>query len=536
LSSTDTAAGAGAVPAAEAVRARGIVERIATSPDATRYIAYAGVVIALVIGGVLRLSMINAFGYNSDEAVYAGQAAGIVGSPELQPYFPVFRAHPLLYQFVLALSFAGGVIDVMGRYLAVAIGLGTILLAYLTGSVLYGRMAGMLAAFFLALMPYHVVVTRQVLLDGPMAFCATLALYLMARHGFTQRAVWFYAAAGALGLAFQTKETAIVFVAAIYAYLALSPEIHVRIRDLIGAGLALVLIILPFPLSLFLAGGGGVSRTQQYLVWQLLRRPNHDLAFYPTMVPSAMGLLLVGVVLVGLVFVARRHTWRERLLLAWIVVPLTFFELWPTKGFQYPVVTAPAVAILGGSMLVKLAGWAGRSLGSLRISGRAISGVLAAAICVSLVVPSIQAVTPSSSGEFLAGSGGVPGGREAGTWISANVPPGGQILAIGPSMANIIQFYGHRKTYGLSVSTNPLNRNPSYEPIPNADLMIRSNTVQYIVWDSYSASRSTYFSDSVMAFVDRYHGREVHRQSVQIADATGTLVEQPVIIVYEVRP
>lgn len=535
MSSTDTTADVGPAPA-PAPGAAGTVGRVLASPDVTRWIAYGGLVIALVVGAAIRLTMINAFGYNSDEAVYAGQAAGIVGSPELQPYFPVFRAHPLLYQFVLALSFAGGVIDVMGRYLAVAIGLGTVLLAYLTGAVLYGRMAGMLAALFLAVMPYHVVVTRQVLLDGPMAFCATLALYLMARHGATQRAVWFYAAAGALGLAFQTKETAIIFVAAVYAYLALSPEIHVRIRDLVGAGLALVLIILPFPLSLFLAGGGGVSRTQQYLVWQLLRRPNHDLAFYPTMVPPAMGLLLVAVVVVGLVFVARRHSWRERLLVAWIVVPFAFFELWPTKGFQYPVVTAPAVAVLGGSMLVRLAGWAGRRLGTVQVSGRVLSAALATAITVSLVVPSVQAVIPSSSGEFLAGSGGVPGGREAGGWINDNVPPGGQILAIGPSMANIIQFYGHRKTYGLSVSTNPLNRNPSYEPIPNADLMIRSNAVQYVVWDSYSAARSTYFSDAVMAFVDRYHGREVHRQNVQVKDASGNLVDQPVIIVYEVRP
>ena len=32
----------------------------------------------------------------------------------------------------------------------------------------------------MALMPYHVVVTRQVLLDGPMTFFATLTLVLFA--------------------------------------------------------------------------------------------------------------------------------------------------------------------------------------------------------------------------------------------------------------------------------------------------------------------------------------------------------------------
>ena len=42
-------------------------------------------------------------GYNTDEAVYAGQAAAIAGVPYLKDMFPVFRAHPLLFQFILSL-------------------------------------------------------------------------------------------------------------------------------------------------------------------------------------------------------------------------------------------------------------------------------------------------------------------------------------------------------------------------------------------------------------------------------------------------
>jgi len=55
-------------------------------------------------------------------------------------------------------------------------------------------------------------------------------------------------------------------------------------------------------------------------------------------------------------------------------------------------------------------------------------------------------------------SGGVPGGREAGRWIDRHVPKGAQMMSVGPSMANILQYYGHRKIYGLSVSSNPLHR------------------------------------------------------------------------------
>ena len=57
-------------------------------------------------------------------------------------------------------------------------------------------------------------------------------------------------------------------------------------------------------------------------------------------------------------------------------------------------------------------------------------------------------------------------------------------MTIGPSMANLVQFYGHRRAYGLSVSPNPLNRNPSYEPLVNPDRALRDNELQYVVWDS----------------------------------------------------
>ena len=103
-------------------------------------------------------------------------------------------------------------------------------------------------------------------------------------------------------------------------------------------------------------------------------------------------------------------------------------------------------------------------------------------------------------------------------------------------MANIIQFYGDRKAYGLSVSPNPLHRNPVYEPINNPDLWIRSNDLQYIIWDSYSASRSSFFSDRLLNYVERYNGRVVHTEFIEVSTDAGRSIEKPVIIIYEVRP
>jgi Dolichyl-phosphate-mannose-protein mannosyltransferase len=493
-------------------------------------------VMAIGLGTVLRLWQLNAIGYNTDEAVYSGQAAAIAQDPALSAIFPVFRAHPLLFQFVLAVVYNAGVSDLAGRLVAVGIGMATILLAYLLGRLLYGHVTGLLAAAILALMPYHVVISRQVLLDGPMAFLATLTLYLMAKFATSQRAVWLYAAGGAMGLTFLAKETGIVLLGAVYAFLALRQEIKFRIRDLVISTATMFLVIAPFPLSLLLAGGGGTERTKQYLVWQLFRRPNHTVEFYVTTVGPSIGLLVVGAAIVGLVLMRRKLGWQEVLLAAWVVVPFSFFQLWPVKGFQYLLPIAPPMALLAARALTELRlGWV-RATADWAVNLAWLRPLAIAAVLLSLTFPTLGAISPSPSSSFLAGSGGVPGGREAGAWIDANTPAGTHLMTIGPSMANILQFYGHREASGLSVSPNPLQRNPAYEPLNNPDLLIRNNDLQYVVWDSYSAARSDFFANKLLTYVRRYNGRAVHTETVTVRSADGVDVAAPVIVIYEVRP
>lgn len=492
--------------------------------------------LALVAGAALRLWQINSLGLNSDEAVYLGQAAAIAGDPVLSQFFPIFRAHPLLFQFILALAFPiGGTdgSDLVGRLVSVVVGLATVYLVYRAGARLYGRRAGAIAALFLALMPYHVVVTRQILLDGPMTLGATLSLYMVARFAATERPVWLYAAGAGMGLTFLAKETGIILLGSIYAFLALAPEIRFRLRDLTLSTAIMALVIAPFPLSIALAGGGGSQRAHQYLVWQLFRRPNHEWTFYPSTVPLAIGPLLILTALLGLWLVRRQWSWREKLLVAWIAVPVLFFQSWPTKGFQYLLPIAPPFAILAAQAVIQLGQRATAS--KIRRAGW-LAPLLTGAIALTLLVPSWSRIQTSTSDRFLAGSGGVPGGREAGEWIRENTPEGARFMTVGPSMANIIQFYGHRQGKGLSVSPNPLHRNPSYEPILNPDLQLRSGEIQYIVWDSFSAGRSPFFSEKLLSYARRYHGRIVHTESIPVAAPDGSVVQKPVIIIYEVRP
>ncbi|HEY7345855.1 MAG TPA: glycosyltransferase family 39 protein [Gaiella sp.] len=488
----------------------------------------------LAMGSFVRLWELNRYGFNSDEAVYAGQAASLAGHPVLSEFFPTFRSHPLLFQSVLSIGFHFGGYDLFGRVVTAAIGVATIYLTYRIGALLYGTRVGWIAAGFLAVMPYHVLVTRQVLLDGPMVFCSTLALYLVVRFSVSGRPLWLYSAGAAMGLTVLGKETGILLVGSIYAFLALSPEIRVRFRDILLGLVAMGGVAILFPLSMTFAGRSETGG--QYLAWQLFRRPNHSLTFYPTEVTEAMGYLVVAAAVVGLWLLRRDRSWRERLLVSWIVVPAIFFELWPVKGFQYLLPAAPAVAVLAARTFVRALGGRRFNVAGRRLTGDAIGIAAAGVAALSLFVVTWARIQPATTDTFLAGSGGVPGGREAGLWISRNVPAGAQFMTIGPSMANIIQYYGHRTAYGLSVSTNPLRRNPAYKPITNPDLAIRDNELQYLVWDSFSAARSSFFSGKLLRYADRYNGRVIHSETAPARTAGGRTARKPLIVVYQVRP
>jgi 4-amino-4-deoxy-L-arabinose transferase-like glycosyltransferase len=500
---------------------------------------YLSILVVLIIATpalVLRLWQIDALGFNSDEAVYSGQAASLAGEPAFLPFFPVFRAHPLLFQSLLSVEYrAFGVSPLAGRLLAVAFGLGTVGLTYAIGSRLYARRVGVLAALLIAVMPYTVVVSRQVLLDAPMVFFTSLALYLVVRFVQSEHSVWLYSAAVALGMATLTKETAILLVGGAYVFFALTRAARVRLNQAVIATAVLVVTVLPYPLSLRLAGSS--STGGQFLAWQLLRRPNHSWSFYPETVPAALGVGVVGVAVLGLVVMARSLTWSEHLLLSWIVVPCVFFQLWAVKGFQYLLPIAVPVAVLAAMVVVSFPlPQKTLRLGALGVTTGALRAVAAVILVATLAMTSWSQVQPASAGSsFLAGTGGVPAGREAGEWVAANVPEGAEMLAVGPSMANIVQFYGHRKVFGLSVSPNPLHRNPVYEPVPNPDLEIRHGDLQYLIWDSFSASRSAHFSDRLLAYAERYNGRIVHQEFIEVPAGDG-VVRKPVITVYEVRP
>ena len=565
--------------------------------DARLWLGLAGIILA---GAFVRIWAIASVGFNNDEAVYAGQGASLAADPVYSNLFAIFRAHPLLTQFLYSISFRFfGVDDVAPRLITVGFGLAAIALAYATGALLYGRRAGLIAAAILALMPYHVIVTRQALLDGPETTLFLLSMYMVVRYVRGNDARWLYSAAFTTGLTVLAKETAVLIVPVAVAFLLLVPEVHIPLRrQLVALGL-FVIAVAPYPAAI--AIGKGTNAAQSFLLWQILRQPNHTWTFYGDILPGAVGPLVLFAGAAGLLYAIRRGGWEDRLLFSWIAVPVAFFEIWPVKGFQYLLPISPAIAILVGLTFDRLLRRAeliperpsdltlvekppapstpttsSRPVGRLasrraalqsrvaplqtrlatlrgrvatriprrlasrpKPSRRVALGMTAAFLAItitSIAVPSALAVNSTSMSGSLAGTGGMPGGRDAGLWIRANVPDGGTFLTTGPTLANIIEFYGQRRAYGLSVSPNPLRRNPAYDPILNPDRALQLNQIQYVATDIWSAQRSPFFDGMLRRYVARYHGRLVYQQSAEVRDTAGNVATQVVIQIYEVRP
>ena len=252
---------------------------------------------------------------------------------------------------------------------------------------------------------------------------------------------------------------------AVYAFFALTPEVRVRLRTCcLGRASMVVRRAVP--------AGAAPSRAapapgEQLPAWQLFRRPNHDSASTSTVVPAAIGLAR-----------ARRRrrrpragcaggsSWRETLLLCWIAVPVAFFELWPVKGFQY--------------LLPLRAG--GRRAG--RADARARPGRrLAAAWRPRWLWPSRRARGPVRRCWLSRSTGsaahrrssparaGCPAAGRRGAGSTRTCPPGA-VMTSARRWPTSCRSTG-TTALGLSVSPNPLSRNPSYEPIVNPDLAIR---------------------------------------------------------------
>ena len=65
-------------------------------------------ILIIFSASVLRIWDLGSIGFNNDEAIYSGQAATLAGHKEFSEYFSIYRAHPLLLQFMISILLITG--------------------------------------------------------------------------------------------------------------------------------------------------------------------------------------------------------------------------------------------------------------------------------------------------------------------------------------------------------------------------------------------------------------------------------------------
>ena len=491
---------AGAAPDPIAGHGAGTPDR-----DLTRRQAAWLLSLVVVIGAALRLWHIGSVGFNSDEAVYAGQGAALFGIGDHAQHFSLFRAHPLLLQLIVGIVFRiGGVDDTTARIVvAIGFGLTTVVLSYLLVARLSNRLVAVITAALMATLPYHVIVSRQVLVDVAMAACMVAAFWMLARFVTGGSGVSLAGSLALLGLAVLAKEIAVLAVVPVGLVLLAKEGIDIVRRRSLWVGLVVwMVLVAAFPLTRLIYKPSNAS---DFVVWQITREPNHPIDYFLRVLLQYAGPLFLSALIVGLVVMVRRRAIGDLLVLSWVGTFGLFFVVWPTKLFPYLFPIVPGLAYMAATGLVVAARWLRRR------SSIALPGALAVVLAVTLTASTITTVGAGPTAQLPSWADfdievqSFAGGRELGAWAEGT-PGGSRFVTIGPSIGNVLRFYGNRDSVALSVSANPRLRNPAYVPLPNPDLAIRQMTVQYAVWDAYSADRSVFYNARLLAYVRRFDG------------------------------
>jgi hypothetical protein len=78
-----------------------------------------------------------------------------------------------------------------------------------------------------------------------------------------------------------------------------------------------------------------------------------------------------------------------------------------------------------------------------------------------------------------------------------------------------------------------LHRNPAYAPVINADSLIRSGAVQYLVYDAYSAARSEHFAQRLMQLAHKFDSVLVYQY---LGQARPGSPRPALVLIYQVVP
>lgn len=475
----------------------------------------------IIIATFVRLWDLGDNGFNNDEAIYSGQAASLVGYKEFEKHFSIFRAHPLLLQFMISIVFGiFGPHDILARMIPAALGILTVLVTYLLGKELYDIKVALTAALVLALLPYHVILSRQVLLDVSLTFFFALSIYFLIRYVKKPLdTYWLFLIGASSGLAFLSKEVGIIALAVSFVSIILTKNFTFRRIGLILS--AFLLASSPFWLPI-LTISQAHDAALAYWNWQTSRDPNQSDDFYITLIrQEALGYILTSLVVLSIVYAVKTGAVREPrvfISLLWIGIPLVIYQFLTVKGFAFLSLMIPAFVLLGVSFL--FSSW--------------IKKIPHSKIIVITIIPLIFVFagpllhyTFQIPPIYLVGAQGEPYSRESALWIKDNLPEKGEFLTLDIRTANIIKYYSHNDAVGLHS-----NKNPSYTQVENPDLSILNGKINYLVYENFLVYTLPYLKDEAKEMnklIVKYDAVPIHINYGTDDDINSA---KPVLIIY----
>lgn len=368
--------------------------------------------------------------WESTEARYAEVASRMVRDgdwlvPRLD-FAPHHDKPPLAY-WTSALGMAAvGIGEAGARLGSVLMALAVVALTYAAAGRARGPTAGAYAALALVSAPLFFALARSVSADVVLALCVVGAAEAGRRGSRPDGARgWRLAAWLAIGAGFLAKgPVVLVWTAApALAWTAWTGRWSRlrRLADPLGAGLAAA-VALPWYVA------EAVQRPGLLAYWLGDQTLGRAVAPFdgeadpwwasPATLAWAAGPWIVPAAL-ELGRAAARGPARGRWLVAWVLVPLALFSLFPTKRANHLLPLVPPIAIAAGGW------WAAAAAGG-RVEARAVGRLLAAAatllgigLLVAGVAPTLRAELPAPLATLglLAGSAFVLGGGAA--WVAA---------------------------------------------------------------------------------------------------------------------
>lgn len=467
-------------------------------------------IIIIALAFFLRFWDIGWNGFNGDESIYSGQAASLLGEKDYIKHFAVFRAHPLLLQAMVSISFAlFGVHDMVARIVPVIFGTLTVFVTYLVAKELFDRKIGLISCLILALLPFHIVFSRQVLVDVPLSFFVMLFLYFVTKYRITGHNIYSYWTGVSCGLSFISKEVGIITIPIFLIYTLITHSL--KLNKFFIFFLGLISGVFPY-FFLVLTRQDAANAIYHYAIFQLSRE-GHKFSpqYFSILLNEAFGYVLsiLCIVSVFLIWIESRRTksrtYKEQIILLILTLStfFLFYQFLPSTGDRFMITLVPPAVILGCAFLVT------NSVRRLRVQK------LLYLIIVPLIIFStnfyMSKVLPIEDLKISDGLG-TTWKREAALWIKNNAPVDAGILTDNMPLANIIRFYSIHSVYAVSISPNP-----SYLQVDNPAFLILNNNITIIVQDldplrkskaTEELAKFLEFSDPKLVYTGFKHGIE----------------------------